>query len=196
MDNTARLSANRNSTASQPWGEAERIFLKNAAGKLTPKELGRALDRDNDSIERIARESHLSLDVRTVRLVWCDKCATWRTSIDKRTGWCRVCTMREQLTRREEACADALASMPPRQRAIYEKTEAERATRRLPPHPSMRYLSPASPAERCEEEAAYLEAMETWECRVLKLRYDAAKTRLRRMREKTGTNPRKKPSEK
>lgn len=76
MDNTARLSANRNSTASQPWGEAERIFLKNAAGKLTPKELGRALDRDNDSIERIARESHLSLDVRTVRLVWCDKCAT------------------------------------------------------------------------------------------------------------------------
>ena len=38
--------------------------------------------------------------------------------------------------------------------------------------------------------------METWECRVLKLRYDAAKTRLRRMREKTGTNPRKKSSEK
>ena len=29
--------------------------------------------------------------------VWCDHCATWRTRLNSRTGWCRICTMREQL---------------------------------------------------------------------------------------------------
>ena len=45
--------------------------------------------------------------------------------------------------------------------------------------------------ERDKAEAAYLIELEEWEYRRLKLPYDAAKTRLRRMREVTGTNPRK-----
>lgn len=176
----------------RPWSEPEHTYLRNAAGKQSFADIARALDRDTTSIEQEVLELSLPLDPPVIKLVWCDKCATWRTSISKNTGWCRVCTMREQLVRREEACADALATMMPHDRAIYEKTEAERATKRLPPCPTKKYLPASQQSERSIEDARYLEAMETWECRVLKLRYDAAKTRLRRMREKTGTNPRKK----
>ena len=45
--------------------------------------------------------------------------------------------------------------------------------------------------ERESAEADYLAAVEEWELAKYKRLYDASKTRLRRMREKTGTNPRK-----
>lgn len=178
----------------RPWSEPEYAYLRNAAGKQLLADIARALERDAASIEQAARELNLPLDPPTTKLVWCDKCATWRTSVNTSTGWCRVCTIREQLIRREEACADALAAMEPRERAVYEKTEAERATKRLPPCPCKTFVPPSQQRERSIEDARYLEAMEAWECRVLKLRYDAAKTRLRRMREKIGANPRKSPS--
>lgn len=190
---TQPYGSSRSTTfASRPWSEPERTYLRNAAGKQPLADIARALERDTASVERAALELSLPLEQPTVKLVWCDRCATWRTSVSKSTGWCRVCTMREQLVRREEACADALATMKPCERAIYEKTEAERATKRLPPYPCKKYVPASQQSERSAEDARYLEAIETWECRVLKLRYDAAKTRLRRMREKTGTNPRKK----
>lgn len=178
----------------RPWSEPERAYLRNAAGKQSLADIAQALERDASSVERAARELSLPLDPPTTKLVWCDKCATWRTSVNTSTGWCRVCTMRDQLIRREEACAEALAAMEPHERAVYEKTEAERTTKRLPPYPSKKHVPSSRQSERSTEDARYLEAMETWECRVLKLRYDAAKTRLRRMREKIGTNPRKSPS--
>ena len=70
-------------------------------------------------------------------------------------------------------------------------TEAERQSKRLPPHPVKRLVSATPDGKPRIEEARYLAEVEEWEYRVLKLRYDAAKTRLRRMREKTGANPRK-----
>ena len=99
--------------------------------------------------------------------------------------------MREQLRGRERACAEALAAMAPSERAVYEKTEAERQSKRLPPHPVKRFVSATPDGKPRIEETRYLAEVEEWEYRVLKLRYDAAKTRLRRMREKTGANPRK-----
>ena len=45
--------------------------------------------------------------------------------------------------------------------------------------------------ERDKDETAYLLALEEWEHRRLLLPYNAAKTRLKRMREVLGTNPRK-----
>lgn len=177
--------------AVRPWTESEEVYLVNAAGLLSLEDLGRALGRTEASIEEAA--GRLGLDIRCVEasFVWCDHCATWRTRLNGRTGWCRICTMREQLRGRERACSEALAAMPPSARAVYEKTEAERQTKRLPPHPVKRLVSTAPDGRPRMEEARYLAEMEEWEYRVLKLRYDAAKTRLRRMREKTGTNPRK-----
>lgn len=177
--------------ALRPWTEAEETYLANAAGILSPENLGRALGRTEASVEEAA--GRLGLDVRCdgASFVWCDHCATWRTRLNSRTGWCRICTMREQLRGRERACAEALAAMAPSGRAVYEKTEAERQSKRLPPHPVKRFVSATPDGKPRIEEARYLAEVEEWEYRVLKLRYDAAKTRLRRMREKTGANPRK-----
>ncbi|MFR1639149.1 MAG: hypothetical protein ACLSVD_08210 [Eggerthellaceae bacterium] len=121
----------------------------------------------------------------------CNECATWRTGIDDKTGRCRVCTMREHLRGREEACALELSMMAPEQRLVYERTEMQRRTRRILERPKKRESCPMSRYERSKAEERYLIDIEEWEYRTLKLRYDAAKTRLRRMREKTGRNPRK-----
>lgn len=165
--------------------------MANAAGKLPIESLCEALERTVASVEDAAALHGLSLACDTVQLVWCDRCATWRTSLNTRTGWCRVCSIREQLAGREDACREALTLITAKERALYEKTEAERQTRKLPPHPVKRFVSPTAQGQRSREEAAYLASVEDWEYRVLKLRYDAAKTRLRRMREKSGSNPRK-----
>ncbi|WP_080801818.1 hypothetical protein [Arabiibacter massiliensis] len=174
----------------RPWGEADLRFLENAAGKLSAASVAAALARTEDSVERTARALGTTLAPPVRELAWCDRCATWRTSVSARTGWCRVCSLRDRIVGREEACAEALAAMAPQDRRTYEDTEAERGSKRLPPAPRMRLVSPSA-AGRTDEEAAYLAAMEEWEHQVLKLRYDAVKTRLRRMREKTGANPRK-----
>ena len=99
--------------ALRPWTEAEETYLANAAGILSPENLGRALGRTEASVEEAA--GRLGLDVRCdgSSFVWCDHCATWRTRLNSRTGWCRICTMREQLRGRERACAEALAAMAP-----------------------------------------------------------------------------------
>lgn len=101
--------------------------------------------------------------------------------------------MREQLAGREAACVEVYASMTPRQRAAYDDQEAKRGTRpsSLGPRPKRRESCPVSRYERDKAETAYLLALEEWEHRRLLLPYNAAKTRLKRMREVLGTNPRK-----
>ena len=123
------------------------------------------------------------------QMEWCDLCSTWRTKLDERTGWCRVCLMRKRYRNREEACLEALEAMKPKERERYLETETQRQMRVAPPKPKK---APAgSSDERENAEADYLAAVEEWELAKYKRLYDASKTRLRRMREKTGTNPRK-----
>lgn len=126
-------------------------------------------------------------------MVWCDCCATWRTSVSADTGACRVCRMRERLEGREDACAEALEAMTAEQRATYEESESLRGRRKpYPPRPKKPPTDGMTPAKAAKVEDAHLAALEAWELERVRLDYDAAKTRLRRMREKAGTNPRKK----
>ena len=62
--------------ALRPWTEAEETYLANAAGILSPENLGRALGRTEASVEEAAGQ--LGLDVRCdgASFVWCDHCAT------------------------------------------------------------------------------------------------------------------------
>lgn len=186
----------RKGAAQRPWTTDEIAYLIGAAGRIPRRDICRELRRGKRSVESMVRELRLhGVDVTLrcfrPRLVWCDECASWRTCLDARTGKCRVCTMRDRLAGREDACAEALASMDPAARAVYEKSEAKRMTRKIPQRPVKRESCPVSRYEREKADDAYLRAMEQWEWQCLKLRYDAAKTRLRRMREVTGTNPRK-----
>lgn len=176
------------------WTTEELETLRDAAGKLPRREICRMLSRSKKSVERMAERQGLSLRCYRSRLAWCDDCASWRTYVSERTGKCRVCSMRDRISGREDACAEALAAMNPEQRCIYDENEALRQTRRQPsrPAPKKRESCPVSRYERAKADEDYLRSIEQWEYRRLELPYNAAKTRLRRMREVTGTNPRKK----
>ena len=181
----------RKGAAQRPWTTEELRILHDAAGRIPAASIARALGRPAGAVAKAAERQGLSLRCRVPRLVWCDECAKWRSHVDA-DGRCSVCRMRAQLQGREAACAEALAAMDPAQRAVYEDGEPRRRTRRLPPRPVERPSCPASRWQREKAAADHALAVEDWERRCLKLRYDAAKTRLRRMREKTGANPRKK----
>lgn len=186
----------RDGTPRRAWTTREVAFLMESAGKLPLRTICRRLGRSERSVESMASKlnrsgARLTLKCWSSKLVWCNECATWRTGIDDKTGRCRVCTMREHLEGREEACALELSMMAPEQRLVYERTEMQRRTRRILERPKKRESCPMSRYERSKAEERYLIDIEEWEYRTLKLRYDAAKTRLRRMREKTGRNPRK-----
>lgn len=181
----------RRGSAQRPWTTEEIATLQDMAGRLPRREICRELKRSRKSVEHAAARLGLSLRCYVPRLVWCDECATYRSRLDA-DGRCRVCAMRERLAGREAACAEALAAMTPEQRAVYAESESKRATRRFPPRPNKRACCVVSRYQRDKAEADHLLAIEEWEYRRLKLPYDAAKTRLRRMREVTGTNPRKK----
>lgn len=162
------------------------------AGVRSVDSIAYALGRSAEEVDNAAFLLGLDTRLECPDLVWCDECATWRTSVSERTGRCRVCEMRERLAGREAACAEALAAMTPEQRALYSSTESRRGTRKRPEKVPLPII-PDNATEREAEliRARYAAAVEEREWRSLKLSYDAAKTRLRRMREKTGTNPRK-----
>ncbi len=174
------------------WTTSEIRFLVDAAGRLPRREICQQLRRSKKSVERTAARLGLSLRCYKTQLVWCTECASWRGYVDKDTGKCRVCSKRDHLAGREAACADVMASMTPEQRATYEESETLRETRRVPTRPTMPPCKNGSLYELERIKAEHLLALEAWEYRCLKYRYDAAKVRLGRMRKSTGTNPRKK----
>lgn len=182
----------RKGSAQRPWTTDEIDRLRDMAGRLPRRDICRELKRSSGAVKMAAKRLGLSLRCCRTRLVWCDECAGWRSAVDK-NGRCRVCRMREQLAGREAACVEVYASMTPRQRAAYDDQETKRGTRpsSLGPRPKRRESCPVSRYERDKAETAYLLALEEWEHRRLLLPYNAAKTRLKRMREVLGTNPRK-----
>ena len=177
------------------WSAGEIAYVKNAMGYLSPAEIAEALGRSERAVARLlAREgwgtaADATAEEDAPSLVWCDQCSTWRTSLESKTGWCRVCSLRERLARREAACAEALAALTPEERAVYRRNEARRKRRRALARPKMRAYDASDPADRRKAEREYAVALENWEYTVLKLRYDAVKTRLKRMRVKSGANP-------
>lgn len=124
-------------------------------------------------------------------LVWCDRCASWRTKLNKKTGYCCICDARDRLSRHMDECLSELSRMSLRNREIYESEEARREPRKhvSPPKP------PCRSAYDLEEElnlleVEYLKKYEQWERAKIERQIDAAKQRKCRMRKKNGTNPR------
>lgn len=181
----------RKGAVQEDWTTAEIAFLRDAAGRLSRREICFHLKKSHSSVEHQARREGLSLRCYKQALVWCNECASWRSYVNARTGRCKVCKMRIQLHGREVACAETMAIMTPEQRLVYEETESLRETREVPKRPVKQESCPVSRYQRKRAEERYLRALEAWEYKCLYLQYDAAKTRLRRMRKKTGTNPRK-----
>lgn len=182
----------RRGSFQRPWTTDELDRLRDMAGRIPAHAIACGLDRSYWSVVKAAERIDISLRCRIPRLVWCNECATWRSRIDA-NGRCPVCSMREMLAGREAACSRELAAMTLEQRSVYAKQESGRGTRSssIKARPRKRESCPISRYEREKAEADYLLAIEDWERRRLTLQYNAAKTRLRRMREQVGTNPRK-----
>lgn len=181
----------RKGSKQQPWTSNEVRYLAEHAGRIPLRDICHTLRRSNMSVKKMARRLSLSLRVPVWGLVWCDECACWRTTLNK-DGQCRVCDMQNRLAGREAACADTLALMTIAQRSVYEESESKRASRRMLPRPKRAHTESMGYFEASKADRDWYVAIERWEYARLKLQYDAAKTRLRRMREVTGTNPRKK----
>lgn len=175
------------------WTTEELRYLRENAGKVPLRDICRHLKRSYKSVTRMAERMRLSLRCRTSRLVWCTKCATYRTSLREKTGHCSVCFKRDQLARAKVRTAEAYAALSTKDKAIYASTMTRRETV-LPPRPRSPEASmvPRDRNERLKAEEDYARALERWEIKCLDKLINAEKTLTKRMRLKTSSNPRKK----
>ena len=182
----------RKGAKQQGWTTSDEQFLFKYAGVLTRREICRELKRSTESVRSKAKRYGISLRCFVSKLTWCNNCATWRSSVSDRTGYCRVCAKREMLARSEQRVSDALAHLNFNQRTVYLNEEVHRGTRRFPPKPEKQASTVGSLYARKKAEELYLKDLERWEIACLDLLINANKTRLKRIRQKLGTNPRKK----
>lgn len=173
------------------WTTKEEHFLRENAGLLTRREICHELKKSRYAVEQKASRLGLSLRCFTTKLTWCDNCATWRTSVSPVSGHCRVCAKREMLERSEQRVSDALALLNFKQRTIYLREESNRGRRNPPPKPIKRGTPVCTSYARKKAEEDYLCELERWEIVCLDQQINANKTRLKRIRQKLGTNPRK-----
>jgi len=172
------------------WTTGDVDYLIASAGEMPIVEIARTLKRSRAAVYSKAHELGLSVRCYVSTMEWCDQCATKRTELDA-DGRCPVCRLRAQLDAAEQRVAAALEALPPDVREQYAASEALRYSRAtIPPRPTLAGLEPY---ERHRAEDRHARAVEAAEAANLQRRVDAAKTRLKRIREKTGANPRKRP---
>ncbi len=182
----------RKGAKTQLWTTKDEQFLIKYAGVLPRREICREIKRSRKSVECKAKRLGLSLRCFVSSLHWCNNCTTWRSTVSDRTGFCRVCAKREMLERSEQRVSDALAQLSFEKRTKYLHEEAHRGKRKMPPRPRKR-ITPAGSSYAVKKAGeSYLKELEQWEIACLDQAINANKTRLKRIRQKLGTNPRKK----
>lgn len=174
------------------WTTEELKFLREHAGVVSVREICRHLRRSYRSVAMMAHRMRLSLRCPTSRLKWCTRCATYRLGLLEKTGQCRVCFKRDQLTRAKERTARAFEALSANDKALYAKNLISREDN-PEPRPKAQEVSykALSRYERVRAEERYAEALERWEIRHLDKLINKEKTLTKRMRQKTNTNPRK-----
>lgn len=173
------------------WTTTDEQFLLKYAGVLTRREICKELKRSSQSVKTKAKRFGISLRCFVSKLTWCNRCATWRTSVSERTGYCRVCAKREMLERSEQRISDELSNLSTKQRMVYLNEESRRGTRKRPLKPVKQASTVGSLYARKKAEEQYQKDLERWEIACLDQQINANKTRLKRIRQKLGTNPRK-----
>ena len=173
------------------WTTADEQFLLRYAGVLTKRDICKELKRSDKAVEIKAKRLGVSLRCFVSKLTWCNQCAKWRVTVSERTGNCRVCAKREMLERSEERITEALEQLDLDQRAVYLQGEAKRGSRKMPPKPQKQASKVGSMYARKRAEEQHQKDLEQWEIACLDRQINANKTRLKRIRQKSGTNPRK-----
>lgn len=102
-----------------------------------------------------------------------------------------MCSKKKMLEDGEMRVSQELGKLTLEQRAEYNDQEVHRCTRRIPLKPIKLKVDPKNHYKYAKEEERYLREIEAWEIKCLDLRIDANKTRLKRIRQKSGSNSRK-----
>lgn len=184
----------RKAGADRPWTTDEERYLVEHAGIDTVRSICRELRRSRRSVEAKASRLRVSLRHFERLTVICPKCGEARAKSgnwQQRTGVCDVCRKRaayEDALRRQAEAYEALDHV---QRAVYDATDARTGRSKVLPRPSDPDTSGMDRAHAQRARELHAIEVERWELARLKLLTDAAKQRTKRMREKTGTNPRR-----
>lgn len=178
----------------RPWTTEDDRYLTESAGIVSKREICLHLKRSRRAVE--VRASRMGLSLRHFEHLTeiCPKCGQARDRDgvkQSRTGFCAVCVARAAYQEALWRQAEAYAALDPVQRAVYDATEARTGASRLPPRPPEPPSSIKDPAKAMRARELHAIDVEKWELRCLKMMTDAAKKRTQRMREKSGTNPRK-----
>lgn len=173
------------------WSTKDIKYLRDNAGVLPMREICKHLKRSKNSVDWMARHIGVSLRCYKRKMSWCPVCATWRSTLSDKTGMCRVCSKKKMLEDGEMRVSQELEKLTLEQRAEYNDQEVHRRTRRIPLKPIKLKVDPKNHYKYAKEEERYLREIEAWEIKCLDLRIDANKTRLKRIRQKSGSNPRK-----
>ncbi len=170
------------------WTCSELAYLREMAGVASRRDICRHLRRSAKSVQRKADRlraegEDISLRCHRRQLVTCPACGRLSWTARGKEGICEPCRRRDQLAAVHGRIADLLAMLPPSEREVYERTEAEVGSswdampRACPAKGAGRYAA-ARAAEAREVE------VEQWMVRNLKRQVKAAQKRKERIEKK------------
>lgn len=164
----------------QPWHAYEVAAIKEWAGSVPRKEIAARLGRSEASVRNEAARLGVSLACPW-RLVWCSCCSNWRTSLNAKTGYCAVCTIRAKARKAEAETAHliaraGIASATNRVRGGSGKRKAAVQ----PPKPPD--LAGLGKSEAAKANQRFCEEVEAWHLDRAQRDYAAARKQLQRAR--------------
>lgn len=170
----------RKGARQRSWSNADLNYLYLNLGKKPVKEIARKLKRSEKSVYRKAdriRRNEISLS-------WCTSCNSLRTIVD-REGKCKVCNLRESTERAEREAMKLIEQLDKETRENYLNNEPFRGSKRedLPKKLSI--------VKQIKADKEFLVREEILELAYETRRYDAARSRLRHIRNHLGISPRK-----
>lgn len=181
-------------TKPRVWTTGDLKRVAELAGTMPERELRRRLKLSRNQLKyAVNRLRSLGVAVTTryyePKLETCPVCGCRRATLGK-DGICEPCRLKRQLEEIEWRVSELMARLTPEQRAVYERSEAQRESR-ADPMPKPRPTDGLDGYERAKASEEHDAAMEAWAAAYLKRRVKAAQKRKERIQEKVNENDRR-----
>lgn len=181
-------------TTGRTWTTGDLKKVAELAGTMPERELRRRLKLSSNQLAyavRTLRSMGINVTTRYYEphLETCPVCGCRRATLGEE-GICEPCRLKKQLSDIEWRISDLLMRLTPEQRAVYERTEAERESK-SDPMPQQMPTDGLNRYERAKASEEYDAAMERWMATYLKRRVKAAQKRKERIQKKVENNDRR-----
>ena len=170
----------------QDWTTKEIRHLRAVAGRYPLDEICMQLGRSERSVCSMAHRMRLSLRCSVSGLVWCNRCASWRSRLVKKTGNCRICRARDRLDRVIEKTMYLYSRLSIEDRASFEESMRKRDERLTKPTSNI-YATCYSHGRGAHKKSAATRLavnLETYELERIEKLIDAEQALARNMRKK------------